>query len=252
MDSVAPAAATAPRVGFVITCSRCGDNLAPDVARDPSAMCRACVRLLGQRALDRLIPVRRWLSGLLVGCAVLSALSCVSSLFQLELLQRMVQGDFTQAEAEFNDLREATVGLAFLVVYLSTAVVWCIWFRRSHAFAKVGDPPMEHGPNAWGWFFVPIANLWKPYQAVKELWSAAPRSRYLEPPGVLSAWWAAWIISNVTGQASFRTTLGDSSDIQDLIYVTYLQIADTSAGVLSAVAAFLAMRAIDRALTLDD
>ena len=46
------------------------------------------------------------------------------------------------------------------------------------------------GPNSWGWFFVPIASFYKPYQAITMLWFARTGDGVFPP--VFSAWWGLW------------------------------------------------------------
>ena len=55
------------------------------------------------------------------------------------------------------------------------AIAWCVWQHRAHAnlwaFARSG---LRFTPGwAVGWWFVPIASLWKPFEAVRELWKAS-------------------------------------------------------------------------------
>ena len=242
----APPLQPAPAARFVPTCPRCGDHLREDAVRGPSGLCPACLKLLGERALDRLVPIRRMLSFALIGCVVLSLVSCLSSLMQLVLLREMQAGAYDQSDAELNDLRETVVGGLQTLGYVGTAVVFCIWFRRSHQVLALAGRPMEFGPNAWGWFFVPIANLYKPYQAVKELWLSATRYTQGDRPATLAAWWGVWILSNFSGQASLRASLKGSTEIAALIELTNLQAFDAVMGAASAATAWLAVRAVDR------
>ncbi len=56
-----------------------------------------------------------------------------------------------------------------------------------------------------GWFFVPIAALWMPLQAMKEIWRASdPRGEQgawitLPSTPLIDLWWASWILSEVVG-----------------------------------------------------
>jgi len=61
-----------------------------------------------------------------------------------------------------------------------------------------------------GWYFVPIATLWKPYQAMKEIWKVSKNpSKWQNITGspLLGWWWALWIISAVLGQFVFRMSM---------------------------------------------
>ena len=67
------------------------------------------------------------------------------------------------------------LGILYLPVYLSCAVLFCMWVYRANKNARaLGAQRMEFTPG-WcaGWFFVPIANLFKPFQAVREIYQAS-------------------------------------------------------------------------------
>ena len=54
---------------------------------------------------------------------------------------------------------------------------------------------------------MPIANLWKPFQALNEIWKATsePRSWSDQPtPDLLRWWWGFWLLANALGQAVYR------------------------------------------------
>ena len=51
-----------------------------------------------------------------------------------------------------------------------------------------------------GWFFVPIMNIFKPYQAIAELWKASHSGsveewQEMETPLYIKIWWGAWLVS---------------------------------------------------------
>jgi hypothetical protein len=80
-----------------------------------------------------------------------------------------------------------------------TAVVFFAWVHRAscnaHALSTV---PLKHSTGASiGYWFVPIGNLWLPYQVVAEIERAtAPEGRG-ETSGWVAAWWAAWVASQL-------------------------------------------------------
>jgi hypothetical protein len=88
-----------------------------------------------------------------------------SDLLELELLERMRSGEFTEHEADMNDLRQVLIGLPNMLVYVATVVVFAIFLRRANSNARaLGAWSMRFTPG-WvvGWFFVPIANLFMPW-----------------------------------------------------------------------------------------
>lgn len=66
-------------------------------------------------------------------------------------------------------------GIFYLVVYIITSVLFLRWVYVSNRNARaLGASDMQHSPG-WsvGWYFIPIATLWKPYQAMKEIYKAS-------------------------------------------------------------------------------
>lgn len=145
----------------------------------------------------------------------LAAIGIWSGWIELELLQRLADGsDYTQAEAESSDSRQRILGIVQFAVYLITGIMFLRMLYLSSVNARsLGAQGMEFTPK-WtvAWFFVPIASLWKPLKAVKELFMALhPQHgedwRSASPPKILMIWWPLWLMANIAGQAAFRLSL---------------------------------------------
>jgi hypothetical protein len=99
------------------------------------------------------------------------------------------------------------IGALQLLLFLGSIVPVAMWLYRASANARaLGARGMEFTPG-WtvGWFFIPVFNLFRPYQAVNELWraSARPSDRAWreEPRSLLVAlWWAAAIVTAILSQ----------------------------------------------------
>lgn len=147
--------------------------------------------------------------------AVLSLVGALSTMSEIGILERMRDGgDWTMEEAEANDLRQALIGFTQLGVFVVTAVLFLVWVHRvvsnSWSFGRRSITP------GWavGWYFIPIANLWKPLTAMREAWWAGEHGRSSPgartargTPALLGCWWAAWLIAGVLGQVVFRMAL---------------------------------------------
>jgi len=88
-------------------------------------------------------------------------------------------------------------------------VVFLMWIYRARKNAEwLGARGMRFSPaSSVGWYFAPIFNLWKPYQAMKEIWQASKNPgawQTVSLPGLLSTLWTCWIVNNMVGNASFR------------------------------------------------
>ena len=94
-----------------------------------------------------------------------------------------------------------------------------MWIHRAHSNLQDAGIELETSPGwAVGWYFIPIANLFKPFQAMRELWTeshGAQDSYAAEAPSTLGIWWGCWIIGNILGNVSTRMSMmGDGSNLQ--------------------------------------
>jgi hypothetical protein len=103
----------------------------------------------------------------------------------------------------------AAAGLGLVVSVIGAVVFFFMWIHRAHKnLPALGRQRMEFTPGTCiGWFFVPIANLWKPVQAVAEIWKASDpdgeddwRAGAVTP--WLGIWWATWLIGNALENVS--------------------------------------------------
>ncbi|MBX3190932.1 MAG: DUF4328 domain-containing protein [Labilithrix sp.] len=108
----------------------------------------------------------------------------------------------------------ALVGAVVVVVgaTILAAIFFLVWLNRAaknvRAFGATG---LQFTPG-WcvGWWFVPFANLYKPFKAVQEVWrasdpdAAGSASDWLLRPAApaLGAWWATWIVSGFLDRIS--------------------------------------------------
>ena len=86
-----------------------------------------------------------------------------------------------------------------------------------------------------GWFFVPVACLWKPFQAMRETWQASdnpPNWQSVTVPSLPGIWWPAWILTTISGQITLRLPV---KNVDQLIASTWIEI------VINGVAAFAAL-----------
>lgn len=95
---------------------------------------------------------------------------------------------------------EIVLAVVFAVTFLTGLVLALRWIYLANANAHaLGAEGMRFTPGwAVGWYFVPIANLWKPYQAMKEIWQASAVKtdwRVVRVPRLLPWWWAFWLLS---------------------------------------------------------
>ena len=96
---------------------------------------------------------------------------------------------------------QVVVTILFLITFVLGGIVILKWIYRSNTNACfLGAKDMKFSPG-WsvGWFFIPVANLWKPFQAMQEIYNASLNPvnwKDLEKPKIVQQWWGLWIISN--------------------------------------------------------
>lgn len=77
-----------------------------------------------------------------------------------------------------------------------------------------------------GWFFVPIATLWKPFQGLREAWQASvspndPGS--VAVPVLMRWWWGLWLLTSVLGNISTRLSFG-ATDAGTLLTASWIDV----------------------------
>ncbi|MBN2081546.1 DUF4328 domain-containing protein [bacterium] len=101
------------------------------------------------------------------------------------------------------------VALALVLAVIGGSVFFYIWLWRSvYNLRKLGAPFMSFTPGwAVGWWFVPLINLWRPYEILRELFhyssahtrGAVPETGSYEnaPPYLLHLWIAFLVIAKL-------------------------------------------------------
>jgi len=155
----------------------------------------------------------------------LSIISLLSDFMQLNLLG----GSFSQAEAEANDARQQVIGVLLLVSFIIMGITFLKWMYRANSNCHgFGPQDMQFTPGWSIWcFFIPILNLYRPYQVMKEIWKVSTNPIDWEnetDSSLVGWWWGLWLISGFVGQISLRmSSAADSiSSLQDSTTVSII------------------------------
>jgi len=125
--------------------------------------------------------------------------------------------DLASANAGAAELIVGLASIGWLIAFAISVVVVGMWIHRAHAnLFAAGIDELEFSPG-WsvGWFFVPIANLFKPFQAMRELVNTSnglSNSFGGEAPGDVKVWWGCYIIGNIVSTISLRIQLNAGPD----------------------------------------
>ena len=134
----------------------------------------------------------------------------VASLLSNLLIQSGVAG--TDDDSSF----ALSVGLVIFsapLMLIVSAILIGMWIHRAHAnlfAARLGG--LEYTPG-WsvGWFFVPFANLVKPFRAMRELYNrslALDDSYDSSNPSNLRIWWGCYLAGSIAGNFSYKLDNG--------------------------------------------
>ena len=115
----------------------------------------------------------------------------------------------------------AIVGLIDVVLALLTVVFFSMWIYRAAAnIVAAGVSGFDFTPGwAVGWYFIPIANLFKPFAAMRQIWNAShgeQGDRLNHANGPLALWWGCWVFSGIASNISLRMSFNPSS-AEDLL-----------------------------------
>ncbi len=90
------------------------------------------------------------------------------------------------------------LGVVHVLAFAAFAVGLFVVLVRAHRNAReIKGLPLFHSVFALvAWFFVPIGQLFVPFEKVREVWLAStpPGRPPTPPPPSFDAWWAGWVI----------------------------------------------------------
>jgi len=138
-----------------------------------------------------------WAIGAAALTIVLHGFLFVSCCLQLSLLYSMQSGEVSDDATNWNDTRQLIVAGVTGISEIAVLITLLVWIYATHAnLPSLGNSHLDFTVGwAVGWFFVPLANLFKPYQVVSEIWRGSdPASRIGAIPAAttLVGWWWCW------------------------------------------------------------
>lgn len=136
------------------------------------------------------------------------------------------------------------ISVLTVLVLLATAVLWVLWQYRA-AKRVAGRTRRTPGWHVGSWF-IPVVNLWFPYQNVADLWRATGRT----PPPWQVAWWVLWLVSNMVVSISSRLYLS-AQTLDEYLIAIWVGIVGYALTAVAGVLAWLIVRGVTEALQRD-
>jgi hypothetical protein len=206
------------------------------------------------RGFKSLTPLARAI-GVVMGLLVLSEVAVIAfSLASISAMhERMAGGDAGGPIYQVAVL----IGGATVVLWLAAAVLFCFFMPRANrnlrAFAgEEANIWLRFKPGQTvAAFFIPIVNLYRPYQVMKELWQwsapdpATPPSS-VRVPALLPWWWGLYILDNLLSQITSRMSSVIPPDPDTAINNSWATIVDSVVTIASALLAAIVVRAVAR------
>jgi hypothetical protein len=253
-----PSCSTEVRPGET-TCPGCGGPLefdappsheagGPPGAPDPDADAHADEIIVSREVYDTywpIAPLGYWLVVFFIGIAVLSIVSIGSNLAQDRLLAEIEQGvTVSQETAEANDSRQMVLALLELGVIVTTSTLFLIWFYRAYRnLPSFGVQELRHR-QSWvvGGFFMPVLNLVRPYQVMKEVWwgsdpDLVPGSGKLPRQGAALPllWWWSYLIMNMASTIAMQLMLRQDDSLAGLRMATKVDIGASAITIVATI-----------------
>jgi hypothetical protein len=227
-------------------------RLASSIARDDNLTvprpAAGAVEFRDPTKVAKILKAAVWIS------IAIDVVAIMSGLLELQLLQGFQTGKYASSEimalAEANDSRQRIVGIAQITVFIVAAIVFLRWTYIVHDNKRgLGGQGLSFTPGwALGWFFVPVANLWKPYQAMREAWQVSVDPFLWQQQSrspILPWWWFLWLASNILEQAAWRLSLRAEA-LPQLVVANIVSTLANCAGIAAAVVAIAVVGQISR------
>ena len=185
------------------------------------------------RGLERFLTV-----GLKIYIGMALVLTVAHIMYQI-VGSRILDGQTTftgslEDEELLQDSIQALLAIPTMLLYWGLIIASIRWIMRAQKNLPVlGARGMTITPGwAAGWFFIPIANYWKPYEAMKQLWQASATAKAGSPgstwktapvPPFMVGWWTLWVITNIAASISFRLGMR-ANTFEDYLFIGYLDV----------------------------
>jgi hypothetical protein len=172
---------------------------------------------------------------LLTAQLILSFLLCVAFGLRLSLLTRVSAG--VPVEPSAFGVTDALIVFGSrlsLPLSMATAVAFLMWLYRANQNARaLGSDTLEFTPGeAVGSFFIPFLNLFRPYQAVRELWrasdpggAASGDEQTIRGGWIVGVWWLLFLVRNLPAWWLLAAQRAGGSPLETLTRTGYAALA---------------------------
>lgn len=181
---------------------------------------------------------------LLAVTGVILLLSALHDLRGFDLIRDAEAGTLSDSDVTRYDEATQIYASLYVIAFIATAVAYLAWLSRTVDNVPKLTAELPEVTPRWsiGWWFVPIANLFKPYQIVKNVNSLLSTEVASTGNALIIAWWVAWLVAGVGGAILFR--LPEPATLEELNTWFTANLAVDLTSVVAAVLAILVVRQI--------
>lgn len=210
--------------------------------------------------LPPFIPLRihaKWANGLLLADMAVAWVAVGIGLSELHLLSRATGGEHVaplERSAQFatNEWLASVEGLLFA----ATAVAFVMWLHQARMNVRALGVRRPSFGRQWSYlaFLVPLLNLFRPYQVVREIWQASDPSsldpfnwRSVAVSPLVPLWWGLFVAFAGIGSLAWLTGLTAGVNLAKLELTTVVAVGAHLLGGLSAGAGALLVTRLSEA-----
>lgn len=194
-------------------------------------------------------PAHLWTmaSLLALGLVVLADLVWIGSNYmEFRLLGRALVGEMGRDAMADNDARQQGIAVFSTVAGLIAGTIFLTWMARMNRNVRaLTGVNLRFSPGAAvRWWFCPIANLYKPYQAMREIYvgskSGIPGVYKVQSAKLVGVWWAFFILRRIGNEfVAVAFHVGPRRNISDLRIESWVIMCGAVPGMVAAILAMV-------------
>jgi predicted Zn finger-like uncharacterized protein len=192
-----------PAAGVMATCKKCGNKFRVQCRPTPKPVSEIPIPVtvpvdarekeMGLKPLAGLTTALRVL--LMINIAV-TILAVLTGIYEYRSYLDLPPGFDINETFLLSEAVGVMAGVIQTVAFIIVGITFLRWIYRTNTnLGKLSGQPMRFSPG-WsvGWYFIPVACWFKPYQAMKEIWERSHKNQS-DTGSILGLWWAFWLIS---------------------------------------------------------
>jgi len=243
-----------PAPGVMATCKRCGNKFRVQRRSTPEPLPEIPIPVTipvdereKETGLKPLAGLTRALRVLLMMNIAVTAAAVFAGIYEYHTYMDLPVGFDINENILLSEVVTAIVGFIQLVLFIILGITFLRWIYRTNMnLGALSGQPLSFTPG-WsvGWYFIPIACLFKPYQAMKEIWETSHKNQFATY-SILSVWWVFWLISNFLDELAIKAFWGAES-VSEYSSSTMSYIASDGFDVVLNIVAFMLVTRIGNA-----